>query len=46
MALAGRAPGDTHESAVPAHCFLCPFGDHPCEVASVEGKLLRVAERG
>jgi hypothetical protein len=46
MALAGRPAGDTRESAMPARCFLCPFGDHPCDVASVEGKLLRVAERG
>jgi DNA replication ATP-dependent helicase Dna2 len=46
MALTGRPAGDTRETAMPARCFLCPFGDHPCDVASVEGKLLRVAERG
>ncbi len=27
-------------------CFLCPFGDHSCDIASVEGTLLRVAAHG
>jgi DNA replication ATP-dependent helicase Dna2 len=27
-------------------CFLCPFGDHPCDVASVEGRILRLADHG
>src|SRR5262249_10746089 len=37
---------DAEEMPSPSRCFLCPYGDHTCAVPSVEGRLLRVAERG
>ena len=30
----------------PTSCFLCPFGDHTCDIPTVEGHILRVAARG
>ncbi len=44
--VAGARHGMPGKGNPPGRCFLCAYSDTGCDVASVEGTLVRVAERG